>query len=290
MALDFKRVQKSVRKIRKLLKKMSAKPTLDQVHDFRTNSRQMEATLESFGLTSGLGRRVLKPLSRLRKRAGKIRDMDVLTGHAAGIHTKDSEQDCAVELLEYLGAQRRKHARKFHSISRQDGPKLRRRLKRAARKFAKLEAKVGQARRPKPKPEPSASALALGAELASTPRLNRSSLHPFRLKVKELRNVLKLAQSPDHDLVNALGDVKDAIGEWHDWQQLVTIAEKASDHGTQCKLIQELKTVAAAKYGRALSQAEKLRDGSLGASAKKKQSGSGAASEEVLHAAMKLAA
>ncbi|HKU28714.1 MAG TPA: hypothetical protein VJQ54_24800, partial [Candidatus Sulfotelmatobacter sp.] len=191
-------------------------------------------------------------------------------------------------LLEYLGAQRRKHARKFHSISRQDGRKLRRRLKRAARKLAKLEAKVGQARRAKP--EPSASALALGAELASTPRLNRSSLHPFRLKVKELRNVLKLAQSPDHDLVNALGDVKDAIGEWHDWQQLVTIAEKALDHGTQCKLIPELKTVAAAKYGRALSQAEKLRDGSLGASAKKKQSGSGSASEEVLHAAMKLAA
>jgi hypothetical protein len=43
----------------------------------------MEASLQAFGLeNSGLGRRVLKPLSRLRKRAGKIRDMDVLTSYA----------------------------------------------------------------------------------------------------------------------------------------------------------------------------------------------------------------
>ena len=49
MALDFKRVQKPAGKLRKLLKMMSAEPTPEQVHDFRTNSRNMEATLEAFG-------------------------------------------------------------------------------------------------------------------------------------------------------------------------------------------------------------------------------------------------
>ena len=105
MALDFKRVQKPPGKLRKLLKNMSARPTPEQVHDFRTNSRKMEATLQAFGLeNSGLGRRVLKPLSRLRKRAEKVRDLDVLTTYAASVDAKDGEKDCAVQLLEYLGA------------------------------------------------------------------------------------------------------------------------------------------------------------------------------------------
>jgi len=96
MAIDFERVQKPARKLRKLLKTMSAEPTPEHVHDFRTNSRNMEATLQAFALeNSGLGRRVLKPLSRLRKRAGKVRDMDVLTTYAASVDAKDGEKNCA---------------------------------------------------------------------------------------------------------------------------------------------------------------------------------------------------
>src|SRR6266702_8962583 len=61
MALDFKQVQKPGRKLRKFLKKMQAQPSPEQIHDFRTNSRQMEATLHAFGLDSARkGRRVLK--------------------------------------------------------------------------------------------------------------------------------------------------------------------------------------------------------------------------------------
>ena len=148
MALDFKRAQNPVRKLRKLLKKMSAEPTPEQVHDFRTNSRNMEATLQAFGLdNSGLGQHVLKPLSRLHKRAGKIRDMDVLTTYAASVHAEEGEQDCAVQLLEHLGAQRRKYARKFNSASRQDGSNLRRRLKRVGRELGRKEESVEKQRR-----------------------------------------------------------------------------------------------------------------------------------------------
>ena len=168
MAVDFKRVHKPTRKLRKLLKKMSAKPTPEQVHEFRTNSRNMEATLQVFGLeNSGVGRRVLKPLSRLRKRAGKVRDMDVLTSYAASVHAEDGEQDCAVQLLEHLGAQRRKYARKFHSASRQDGSKLRRRLKQVRRELDRKEASLEHKERLLA--EPSSSALKLASELGSIP-------------------------------------------------------------------------------------------------------------------------
>jgi CHAD domain-containing protein len=289
MALDFRRVQKPPRKLRKLLKTMSAEPTPEQVHDFRTNSRNMEATLNAFGLENrGLGRRVLKPLSRLRKRAGKVRDMDVLTSYAASVRAEDGEQECAVQLLEHLGAQRRKYARKFHSASRQDGSKLRRRLKQVRRELCRKQGNIADNKTLLA--EPSSSALKLASELGSIPRLDHSNLHPFRLQVKELRNILRLANEADQDLIAALAKVKDAIGEWHDWEELVNIADKVLDHGTQCRLMQQLKSTTRDKFESALSQAEQLRQRYFGLSGKKKPSRarSAAPAEPVVRAAMKL--
>ncbi|MGE5052758.1 MAG: CHAD domain-containing protein [Acidobacteriota bacterium] len=289
MALDFKKVQKPSRKLRKLLKKMSAEPTLEQVHDFRTNSRNMEATLQAFGLeNSGLARRVLKPLSRLRKCAGKVRDMDVLTSYAAMVGAEEGEHNCAVQLLEHLGAQRHKYARKFYSSSRRDGSKLRRRLKQVWRELGRKEAIVKDKERPLV--EPSSSALKLASDLGSTPRLHHSNLHPFRLKVKELRNVLRLADTADQDLIATLTTVKDAIGEWHDWEELVNVADRVIDHGSQCRLIQQLKSTTRNKFEFALSQAEQLRRRYFGVSGKKKPSRarSVAPAEPFVRAAMKL--
>jgi CHAD domain-containing protein len=295
MALDFKRVQKPARKLRKLLKKMPSRPGPDDVHNLRTESRHLEANLEAFGLDSGrMGRRILKPLSRLRKRAGKVRDMDVLTNYAAGLPRRDGEQECSVRLLEYLGARRQKYAKKFDATSRQDGPKLRKRLKLGQRKFGKLESRLnkrgpGRASRAADAP---ASVLEIASELQLPARLDRTHLHPFRLKVKELRNILKLAADPDEELIDTLGEVKDAIGEWHDWEELIAIAEKALDHGRQCNLIRELKQTSRKKYDSALAQAEQLRKRYLAASGGKKASRSQRTrpGEPVWSAAMKLAA
>jgi CHAD domain-containing protein len=290
MAVEFKKVRKPGRTLRKLLKRMGARPTPEQVHDFRTNSRKLEANLEAFGMDgSRLGKRVLKPLSRFRKRAGKIRDMDVLTSYAASIQPQDSEKDCAVQ-LEYLGAKRRRHAKKFNGASRQDGPVLIKRLKKIERELAKSEARTENGGRPESMA--SSMALQLGSRLASGARLNHSNLHPFRLKVKELRNVLRLASDPDQNLLDALGSVKDVIGEWHDWEELVGIAEKTLDHGTQCKLTQTLKATTQKKFDNALWEAEQLRKRYLGLSDKKRapRSQSAGPPEPLLRAAMKLAA
>jgi CHAD domain-containing protein len=291
MAVEFKKVRKPGRKLRKLLKRMGARPTPEQVHDFRTNSRKLEANLEAFGMDgSRLGKRVLKPLSRFRKRAGKIRDMDVLTSYAASIQPQDSEKDCAVQLLEYLGAKRRRHAKKFNGASRQNGPVLIKRLNKIERELAKAEARTENGGRPESMA--SSMALQLGSRLASGARLNHSNLHPFRLRVKDLRNVLRLADDPDQNLLNALGSVKDVIGEWHDWEELVGIAEKTLDHGTQCKLTQTLKATTQKKFDNALSEAEQLRKRYLGLSDKKRppRSQSAEPPEPLLRAAMKLAA
>src|SRR6266478_2437904 len=109
MASDIGPIKKNIRKLRKLLKKAPKLPNPDEIHDLRTQIRRFEAMLEALDVNCKRNeRRVLRYLGRIRKRAGKIRDMDVLTGHASTVQV-DQERDCLVQLLEYLGAET--HAR-----------------------------------------------------------------------------------------------------------------------------------------------------------------------------------
>lgn len=259
MALDVPGIQRNLRKLRKLLKKAPRRPTPEHVHDLRTHTRRFEATVEALGLDGGRNeRRLISRLGTLRKRAGKVRDMDVLTGHTATL-ALNGEQECLVELLEYLGAERYRHARRLRFLIRRDGGVLRRRLKRASKRIEKrmpadsADSEVG------PK-EAMATALTLSSELATPAKLTRTTLHPYRLKVKNLRNVLRMAADADSNgFVARLGEIKDAIGEWHDWETLVTIAAHQLAHGPRCELLRELRTIGGRKYERALSLTNGMR-------------------------------
>ena len=61
------------------------------------------------------------------------------------------------------------------------------------------------------------------------------------------------------EFTNALGQVKDAIGEWHDWEELQATAQKVLKHGSKCGVLRELKERCAEKYDSALRSAEDLR-------------------------------
>jgi CHAD domain-containing protein len=263
MALDADRIGKTSRKLRKLIKKAPKRPTPDQVHVLRTNIRRLEAASEALSPNpSRPDRRLLRDLRRIRKRAGKVRDMDVLTANSASLRLPQ-EQQCAVELLQYLGAKRYKHADRLHTALRQEGKDLVRRVKKASKRLAK--------RIPEPGPnsdngqlaasaEAAAVAIRLSGKLTMPPNLNHKNLHPYRLKVKELRDVLRLAEKPENpEFINVLGEVKDAIGEWHDWEELAVIAARVLNHGTNCKLLAKLKEVSREKYDHALSLAVRIR-------------------------------
>jgi hypothetical protein len=57
--------------------------------------------------------------------------------------------------------------------------------------------------------EVTASALTLLTALAKPARLGKTNLHPYRLEVKELRNVLQMAENSDRqESVRQLGEVR----------------------------------------------------------------------------------
>ena len=292
MALDSDQVQKPVRKLRKILKKISRNPSPAKVHDLRTRTRQIEATLGALSLDSNRnGRKLLKSLSRVRKNAGRVRDMDVLISYAATL-PGDGEENCKLELIEHLGSTRRRKADKLESsVSKRSAP-LRWRLKRTLHQVEDLVGAAGEGSNERAASSKAAAAvLALESELADTQRLGRQNLHPYRLKVKALRNVLKLAQDEDdQEFVDALGRVKDLIGEWHDWGELLAIASRKLKHGPGCKLMRELRQKTNEKYQRALTETESMRKTYLRVSHAKTKRGSGKLPQPALQAAAKLAA
>jgi CHAD domain-containing protein len=266
MALDRNRLLKPTKKLRKLVNKMDSKPSPDEVHDLRTNTRRFEATFEVLSLDLDcMNTSMLKKLARCRKRAGKVRDLDVLTSYASTVHL-EGEEDCETQLLEHIGGKRQRLAKKLHGEIRRLGPALRKDLKRTLAELKKAFRKDDML-----VPSAAAAAAKLGVQLAFPPQLGMQNLHPYRLKIKTLQNVLRMAATPSPKFVEDLGDVKDAIGEWHDWEELVSLAQQVLDHGKACGLVVELKNTAKRKYEHALARAEALRKTYLRSAGPRKQ-------------------
>lgn len=260
MSFDIQRIQRSTRRVTKFLRKNSRRPSSEAIHDLRTDLRRLETAFLSLGLDAKKNiKRMLRDFGKVRKCAGKVRDMDVLTADA--LKFKDEgEQDCLVQLLEYLGMKRAKHARKLNGVINTASPRLRRLLDRASKRVEKL---FNQADKDpldsKAISATVAKAIELGAGLTSPARLTRANLHPYRLKVKELRNVLQLAdQTGAQDFLRDLGEVKDAIGEWHDWEELSGTAAQILDHRS-CQLRSHLTATSGSNYGNALRLSNRLR-------------------------------
>ncbi|MFL6303303.1 MAG: CHAD domain-containing protein [Candidatus Sulfotelmatobacter sp.] len=267
MPLDQDKLESSFRKLRKSLKSVPKQPSPDEVHDLRTRTRRLESTLHALMLDQKQdGQRLLQIVSPIRKKAGKVRDMDVLTNFAASLANDD--QECRTQLLEHLGARRLQSARRLRDTVAQKRQKARRRLGQYSRFIGSsvtASRKNGSNNQRWPA-EATATALQLSSELTAWPRLNASNLHPYRLKVKELRYVLQLAEGQDSEFIDGLGEVKDAIGEWHDWNELAAAATETLDHGSRCKVLKQIRETATAKFDHALSLAEAMRKKFLGAS------------------------
>jgi CHAD domain-containing protein len=213
MSFDDGRIQDSTRKVRKFLQKNSKNPSSKSVHGLRTNTRRLATMILTFGLDSkGRIKRLLGNLEEIRKRAGKIRDMDVLTADAMSIRL-EGEEDCQVRLLEHLGADREKYGRKLRREIQKTSPQLRQDVKYAAKRAKTLiEQAIGDSASSNTIPLTMAKIIKLSSDLNRPARLNRKNLHPYRLRVKELLNVLQLSNHPaDPSFLKKLEEVKYAM-------------------------------------------------------------------------------
>jgi len=262
MSLALEQLQAHPRKLRKSLKTIAkGDVSPSSVHDLRTRTRKVEAMLKALQLDSRRNeKKLLKLVKPVRKAAGKVRDADVLTQFTARLQAA-GENDCRVELLQHLGSERERFARKLQKTASQASPATSR-LKRTSNwidKKLKQDAKIQTW-----SSDAAALVLKLSSELRDWPNFNRANIHEFRIKAKQLRYALQMADPKNDRLIEQLRDVTDHIGEWHDWGELASRAGKQLDH-RGCKLLQEIQSRVESKLAEALELANQFRTKMLSA-------------------------
>ena len=92
--------------------KLTKTATPENVHRFRTNSRRVEALVSELAPENGNQKKLLKLLSKLRKKAGKVRDLDVQLAFLKELRAAD-RQNQRTQLLEWLGDEQARRSRKL---------------------------------------------------------------------------------------------------------------------------------------------------------------------------------
>ena len=230
-------------RIRRHMRELGKEPKSSEVHRFRTNSRRVEALLKEFASDSGNTRKLLKALSKLRKKAGKLRDLDVQIEFLQNLKIPD-RQNHRSQLLEILNSERSKHSRKLPK--RFDADTLSKLRKRLGRASSAIELNGV---------DPFRRAIERVPELAARD-LNERTLHGFRIAAKGARYVAELVDSPEaNSFIAELKKAQDAIGEWHDVLKLKEQAEKLFGRVHDSPLVAALNNISRARFRRASNAA-----------------------------------
>lgn len=226
------------RQIGKLIKSAN----IDNVHKFRTHSRRVEALVSELAPKGGNQKKLLKLLSQLRKKAGKVRDLDVQIAFLKALKVPDRQSHRA-QLLEWLDAEQIRRKRKLEkTMGTETVDELRKRLRRVLHQmqfdgFDPL--KLAHERLPDP---------------ASTP-LSEKMLHIWRVEAKKARYLAELApKSPENlQFLEELKKAQDAVGDWHDMLKLKERAEQLFGGVSDSALVSVLQNISRAKFRRAHS-------------------------------------
>src|SRR6185437_2198386 len=131
-AMELDRVEKPLRQMRKLLKDLPADPAPEEVHQLRTRARRIEAVATALEPVDGkAAKQLVKAIKPVRKAAGGVRDMDVLTGDLLGM-PQDGKNGARVRLVGHLAGMRQESADELMDAVGRQRKTARRQLKKFA--------------------------------------------------------------------------------------------------------------------------------------------------------------
>ena len=213
------------------------------VHKFRTNSRRVEALIDRLAPESRHKKKTLKLLSKLRKRAGKLRDIDVHIEFLKNLKLHERQNQRA-QLQHALEQEHERRSRKLAKSADTDTLKdLRKRLRRE-------EAEIHLDGL-----DPVQMAISSLPQPGEVPP-SEKSLHSYRIAAKHARYLAELGgeTAEAQFVVDELKRAQDAIGEWHDVLKLKEKAEKRFGGASESPLVSMLQNLSRARF-RAASNA-----------------------------------
>ena len=246
MPITPERGQLVFQKVERNLLKLASELKPESVHGFRTSVRRLQTLLEELkSERNGNEKKLLKLISRIRKRAGKVRDLDVQlsTLRSLKIPQEPRRKTLLLQDLIELRVQREKRLRK--ALTKGMAREVRRRLKRAAKELS-----------PDTLRDPLVVAREMMARVgAPQGPPTEEVLHQYRMVAKRARYAAELAtRSAEVDeFIAQLKRAQDALGDWHDWLGLTQSAAKRLGDVHESPLVAVLHNVSGAKFRNAVA-------------------------------------
>jgi CHAD domain-containing protein len=246
MSIALHRSQLVFQKTERALLKLSSGQNAESVHGFRTTSRRLQTLLEQLLPERERNqKKLLKMLNRIRRRAGKVRDLDVQLAALRSLKIPQ-EPRRKTQLMHGLIELRVKQEKKLRNLLTKDVIReIRKRLKRGAKEL---------------RPETSRDALSVARSMVNeivrpAGPVTEDLLHQYRIVVKRARYAAEFApQSAEATrLIGQLKLLQDAVGNWHDWLTLTQAASKRLGDVNQSSLVAALHNVTGGKFRHAVA-------------------------------------
>lgn len=246
MSIATERSQLVFRKTERALVQLSSAQNVESVHRFRTTSRRLETLLQQLLPERDRNqRKLLKMLDRIRKRSGKVRDLDVQLAALRSLKVPQ-EPRRKTQLMNELIELRAKHEKKLRKmLTKETIREIRKRLTRGAKEV-----------------RPETSRDALGVARSMLKKVGRPAgpvseelLHRYRMVVKRARYAAEFA--PDSakttQFIDQVKRLQDAVGNWHDWLTLTQSASQRLGDISQSSLVAALHNVTGGKFRHAVA-------------------------------------
>jgi CHAD domain-containing protein len=244
MSISSERYRSLFRKAERDLLKLSSNQESEPVHSFRTTARRVQTLLEEFVPDRSRNqKKLLKLLSRIRKRTGKVRDLDVQLSALRSLKIPQ-EPRRKTQLMHHLIELRAKHEKQLRKVLTKDNiHEVRKRLKRTSKEI-ELESGID--------PLLAARQMLAQVNLPEGPPAEEV-LHQYRVLVKRARYAAELApkSAQPAEFISHMKRLQDAIGDWHDWLCLTHTAAARLGHVQHSSLVAALRNVTAGKFRRA---------------------------------------
>lgn len=245
MLLHPAQTRASFRRLGRQLSKVARKPAAESVHRFRTSSRRVEVLVADLAeKRNGNDKKLLKLLGRLRKKAGRVRDLDVQSAALRSLKIPQ-EPGRKAQLTRALAEERAMREKKLiKALDKKTMAEVNKRLKRTA---ASLEI-------PKNADPLRVARRKLDELEVDQGAVSEKTLHQFRIAGKRARYIAEFAgkDAEATRLIGLLKHMQDVIGDWHDWVQLAERAEKLFGGVQDSALVAALRNIARAKFRQAV--------------------------------------
>ena len=246
MSISSERGSLIFQKTERALRNLSSSQQAENVHSFRTATRRLQTLLEQLLPKRDRNqKKVLKSLERIRKRAGKVRDVDVQLAALRSLKIPQ-EPRRKTQLMQGLIEIRSRHERRLRKLLTKDAVRdVRKRLARTAKEVG-LEVSRD--------PLSVAREILAGVERPAGPA-TEEVLHQYRIVVKRARYAAEFAPKSAEatQFINQLKHLQDAVGNWHDWFTLTQSAAKRLGDINQSSLVAALHNVTAVKFRHAVA-------------------------------------